>query len=92
MVNGEHLADTATLRATVCDAWARQGGKPPVGCAYDWYTWQEGVTLGAGIGAGVLGCAVLVACYCCCCKRRSGRESSQSLLEESQAQAARRSA
>jgi len=92
LVDGVNLADTTRLRATVCDAWASQGGRPPYGCAYNWLTWQEGATLGAGVGGGLLASALLVClCYCCCCRKgRVPDERSRSLMEESEAQAARR--
>ena len=77
------LQDPDTLLASVCDIYAAQdGAKVPAGCpagkpsivpGYNWLTWQEGATLGAGIGGGLIGSAVIGAIVYCCCKKKRQR-------------------
>lgn len=76
LVNGEPLDDTDDLLSAVCDAWSAQDGAVvPSGCPgapvspYDWKTWQEGATLGVGVGGGLL-LGLLVALFVVRCRRK----------------------
>ena len=78
--HNSHTADPDTLLASVCDIYAAQdGAKVPAGCpagkpsivpGYNWLTWQEGATLGAGIAGGLIGSAVIGAIVYSCCKKK----------------------
>mmetsp|Transcript_44973 Transcript_44973/g.117897 ORF Transcript_44973/g.117897 Transcript_44973/m.117897 type:complete len:263 (-) Transcript_44973:374-1162(-) len=74
LINGVPLDDVDDLLPTVCDAWAAENGEAPPGCssaaAYDWATWQEGATLAAGLGGGLL----LGTCFTALCYRRMRKQ------------------
>ena len=45
--------------------------KPNVVPGYNWMTWQEGATLGAGIGGGLVAAAVIAGVvYFCKCRKK----------------------
>ena len=78
LVDGAPLDDVDLLLPAVCGAWQAQDGQLPAGCVsspdYDWMTWQEGVTLGAGLGGGLLlGAGLMALCYCGLRKKRDSR-------------------
>jgi len=86
LVNGQPLDDPSTLLASVCDTWAAEAGSgdtTPAGCTskrYDWASWQEAVTLAAGLAGGLLLSMTLV-CLCRLCRSKKASSRHAPLLD-----------